>query len=404
MNPSIRKRIEHIHANETPAPFYLYNGQILREQAALLRQTFPDFSVLFSVKANPFPPILQKIASLGIGADAASAGEVALALDAGISAENIYYSAPAPTAEDIHAVWDKCHIIADSFHALALMEEKAAAEDKTIAVGVRLHPAFTMDGKPQGPSKFGIDEELLWAEGDLKKKYPHLSIRGLHIHIRSQVLDVMQLGKYYENVMGLAVRLQEFLGAPLEYINFGGGVGIAYDFSRQTPLNLAELQQLVSAAREKYADRLSARLLLESGRFLTCACGTYVTEIADIKHSHGKTYYVVKNASNGFFKPVLRQLFQPYLPESYGISFEPFLTDADDYAIEVLSASDETEIVDIAGHLCTGADVMAKEIRVKKAQIGDLIAFGNAGSYAYSLAPLLFASQPQPRQIYIDEA
>lgn len=384
------------------APFYIYDGKVISEQASILKSSFPDFEFLFSVKANPFPPVLQKMNSLGIGADAASSKEVALALDAGIPAENIYYSCPAPIKEDISQVFGKCHIIADSFHVLSLLEEKATAHNANTAVGIRIHPNFTMDGTPQIPSKFGIDEDLVW-KTDFAKKYPHLTIVGLHVHIRSQVLNAEQLGKYYDNVMDLAIHLQKSLHTKLEYINFGGGVGKVYNAAKQSPLDYKTLCKTVSSAKEKYARELSAKLLLESGRFLACDCGTYVTEIVDIKRSHGKTFYIVKNGANGFFKPVLRQMLLPFHPDHIGASYEPFATENDHYEINVLSESAETEIADIAGHLCSGADMLARDIEVKKGHIGDLVTFNHAGSYAYSLAPLLFASQPIPKEFFIDE-
>ncbi len=385
-----------------PTPFYLYDGRIISEQASLLKETFPAFGFLFSIKANPFPPVLRKMASLGIGADAASAKEVDLALEAGMPKEHIYYSCPAPTKADITQVFGKCHIIADSLHVLSLLDAEAASRGCKLPVGLRIHPSFTMNGTPQMPSKFGIEESLIW-ETDLDQSYPHLTIDGLHVHIRSQVLQTEQLGKYYENVMKLAVRLQNHFGIKLAYLNFGGGIGIVYDKTKQAPLDLLELRRIVSSAVETYKPMLSAKLLLESGRFLACQCGTYVTEIADIKRSYGKTYYIVKNGANGFFKPVLRQLLAPFQPDHIGASYEPFATEHDSFDIQVLSESKEMETVDIAGHLCSGADIMAKDIPVKKGSIGDLVTFSHAGSYAYSLAPLLFASQPMPLQFFVDE-
>ena len=303
MNPIETLRAAH------GTPFYLYDGRSISAQADILRNAFPDFTLLFSVKANPFPPVLKKMAALGIGADAASAKEVDLAAAAGIPAENIYYSAPAPTKEDIDHVIGGCHIIADSLHILSLLESAAAARSLTLSVGIRLHPDFTMDGSPQTPSKFGIDAPLAW-DTDFTASYPHLRIVGLHVHIRSQVLDTAQLSRYYENVLALAVKLQKHLGTALEYINFGGGIGNVYNTEKQNPLDFAALRQSVCKIKEAYP--LSARLILESGRFLACSCGTYVTEIVDIKESYGKKFYVVKNGSNGFFKPVLQQLFHPF--------------------------------------------------------------------------------------------
>ena len=61
------------------APCFIYSRDVLARQAGLLRDTFPGFDFLFSVKANPFPPVMRALAALGIGADAASAREVLLA-------------------------------------------------------------------------------------------------------------------------------------------------------------------------------------------------------------------------------------------------------------------------------------------------------------------------------------
>ena len=75
------------------APCYIYSREILTAQAETLHRTFPGFDILFSVKANPFPPVIRHLAALGIGADAASAGEVRLAAECGIAQEDIYFSA-----------------------------------------------------------------------------------------------------------------------------------------------------------------------------------------------------------------------------------------------------------------------------------------------------------------------
>lgn len=383
-------------------PFYLYDGARLAQQAAQLREIFPGWGLLFSVKANPFPALLKKIASLGIGADVASVQEVRLALEAGIAPTDIYYSCPAPTREDLQQVIGHCHIIADSFRVLALLEEIAAACGKQQPIGLRIHPACAMDGSPCQPSKFGIAEEALFALPAFAKAYPHLRVEGCHVHLRSQVLDADLLGNYYTQVLALAARLQAFLGEDLAYINFGGGVGRVYDPTRQAPLDGKRLRDAVWHACAQHKSLHSARLLLESGRFLACDCGTYVTEIVDIKDSCGKRYYIVKNGANGFFKPVLRQLM---LSAGGGdCALEPFLTENDSYDVQVLSASEEWETVDIVGHLCSGADVMAQGVSVRKGQIGNLVTFNHAGSYAYSLTPLLFAGQPLPQQIFIDEA
>lgn len=73
----------------------------------------------------------------------------------------------------------------------------------------------------------------------------------------------------------------------------------------------------------------------------------------------------------------------------------------DEFAVRVLNESTEKERVNIVGNLCTALDVIRENAEVNHAQIGDIIEITNAGSYAYSLSPLLFSSQRIPKQYYL---
>ena len=86
-----------IHA----APFYAYRKQVILRQAQKLKQVFPDFEILYSIKTNPFFPILQTVSEFGLGADAASAKEVSESRRAGIPSERIYFSAPGKTRDEL---------------------------------------------------------------------------------------------------------------------------------------------------------------------------------------------------------------------------------------------------------------------------------------------------------------
>lgn len=143
------------------APCYIYSREILTAQAETLHRTFPGFDILFSVKANPFPPVIRHLAALGIGADAASAGEVRLAAECGIAQEDIYFSAAGKSDRALAAAWDNCHLIADSIGEVRRIAAMAAARGETKAIGLRVNPAFSMDGGAGGTSKFGIDESDL---------------------------------------------------------------------------------------------------------------------------------------------------------------------------------------------------------------------------------------------------
>ena len=127
------------------ASYYLYHQKEIVSTCQALQSSLPGIDFLYSVKANPFPPVVRLIAGQSFGADAASLEEVEISLRCGIRPEDIFYSAPGKTEADICGVLGKCILIADSLHELALIE-RAADERNTIAeIGIRIHPDFTMD-------------------------------------------------------------------------------------------------------------------------------------------------------------------------------------------------------------------------------------------------------------------
>lgn len=143
------------------APCFIYSCDVLARQAALLRDTFPGFDILFSVKANPFPPVLRALAALGIGADAASAREVLLAEECGMTAADIYFSAAGKSDRALREAWEHGHLIADSIGEAVRIGRIAAEKGEVRPIGVRIDPCFNMDGGPGGPGKFGVCEEDL---------------------------------------------------------------------------------------------------------------------------------------------------------------------------------------------------------------------------------------------------
>lgn len=381
-------------------PFYAYRKQVILQQAQKLKQVFPDFDILYSIKTNPFFPILQTISEFGLGSDAASAKEVSESRRAGIPAEKIYFSAPGKTRDELEDVIGRCQIIADSFHELDLCNRLAQEKHAVLPIGIRVNPAFSMDGTEGGPSQFGIDEEQLLSP-QVFEDFPALRPTGIHVHIQSQILDVDQLVAYYAHVLTLALRLEHLWDTKFSYINFGSGLGIVYDPDTQKPVDLDVLQKKAATVFDAFRPRLQAKFLLESGRFLVGESGVYVTEIMDIKISRGKTYYIVKNGTNGFFRPVMKELMTKDHQTPSG-SAEPFYTGPNITQVSLLAEREGTETVDIVGSLCSRYDILASNVTLPRAEVGDRLLFTNAGSYGYTLSPLLFGSQTPPDQLWLE--
>jgi len=384
-------------------PFYLYDESIIDRQVKMLLKNFSPFEFLYSIKTNPFAPIVNFIASRGFGADAASAEEVMIARKAGLTSEKIFYSSPGKTNRDIEKTINKSIIIADSYHELSLINDIAKKRKQHIKIGLRINPDYTMDIGKGTSSKFGVDEETLKKQKDFIKNFDYIEITGIHVHLRSQVLDHSWLYRYYENIFELAVFCKETMGWELEFINFGGGLGIVYSLLNDTSLDIKLLSDESKNLFQRFKDRLNVRLLIETGRFVICEAGQYVTHIVDIKESRGIKYLIVENALNGFFRPSIAELIAAYAPQKNKLpGSEPLFTTRDAFEFSILNKKNaSSEKVNIVGNLCTSTDIMTKDIMLPKADIGDILVVSKAGSYAYSLSPLLFASQPLPLQFYI---
>ena len=382
------------------APCYIYSRKRLTEQARLLQSTFPGFGILYSVKANPFPPVVQALAALGIGADAASAGEVALAARCGIKSGDIFFSAAGKSRRALLAAWDSCHLIADSLGEVERIGQIAAERGETKCIGIRVHPAFDMDGGTSAASKFGIDIYDMPRLRELLRRCP-VDVCGMHIHLRSQNLDAAVLARYYERCFALAQEIQRTLEFRMEYINFGGGVGIAYN-GTQTPPDMAALLSAAQRVAEENRRTLRARLLIESGRFLTAQAGTYFLPVVDKKVCRGTTYLVVENGLNGFQKMALEAMLRTAaggdpMPQ------EPLFTGTDAFPVTGYPASDtgRVETADIVGNLCCATDVIQQGYTGAALEVGDLVAIGNTGAYARTLSPLLFSSHDAPAEFLI---
>ncbi|HBD63621.1 MAG TPA: pyridoxal-dependent decarboxylase [Clostridiales bacterium] len=385
------------------APCYIYNNEQIIAQCRKLKEALFAFDFLYSIKTNPFAPVIQSIAGEGFGADAASSQEVELSIKSGMAPQDILFSSPGKTADDISQCFEKCIIIADSFSEIKIIDDEAKKRNQDIKIGIRINPDFSMDSDIGTPSKFGIDMEQADELEILLQSCDNIIISGIHIHIKSQILDVKKLGDYYHNCFNAAKKLNKLENIKIEFINFGSGIGALYNMERDVPVNLDELSDIVNSIVSENAETMKAKLYIETGRFVVCNAGTYYTEIVDIKQSRGKKYLIVKNGMNGFMRPAIASLLQKATGNSEFPGQEPLFTSYNAFGLNVLNKSSQKEKVTVVGNLCTALDVIKEDVELNKALVGDIISVSNAGSYAYSLSPLIFSSHPLPSQFLLCE-
>lgn len=382
------------------APCYIYDGNLIKEQCRKLKSALAGFEFLYSIKTNPFPDVIQSVSKEGFGADAASAKEVLLSLENGIQPERIFYSTPGKTQRDIEICYGKCTMIADSIWDIKRMDQEAARHGEILKIGIRINPDFSMEGGGGISSKFGIDMEQIPELGRVLSACQNIRVSGIHIHIKSQILDWRVLGDYYHNCFQLAKKIRSMEKVTVEFINFGSGIGALYDETRESPVDLQKLGKMAADIVSENQAVCNARLYIETGRYIVCNAGTYYTVIVDIKESRGKKYLVVENGMNGFFRPAIANLLLKNTEALPMPGQEPLYTGPNAFRVEVLNQEDSYETVSVVGNLCTPLDIFCENEKLKCAHIGDIVAVTNAGSYAYSLSPLLFSSHAAPGQYF----
>ena len=228
----------------------------------------------------------------------------------------------------------------------------------------------------------------------------HIKITGIHVHSRSQELDGTLIAGYYAKMFELACRVQDALGEELRFVNMGSGIGIPYAESDK-PVDLARLGDEMTRLMGVYRSRLSAQILIETGRFLVGKAGVYVTHVLDKKMSHGKVFVILANTLNGFVRPSMAQMVESYTDDAHPHNCEPMYTGRNAFGFVPLKDTAETETVTVVGNLCTGTDVIAKDIALPKLDCGDVFVITNAGSYAAVLSPMQFASLTPPAQVLL---
>ncbi len=373
-------------------PFYAYDRARLNERVALLRRHLPpEIHLHYAMKANPMPAVVQHMASLVDGIDIASGGEQRVALDTPMDPGLISFAGPGKSDADL-----SCAIAAGvvlNMESEAEMERIAAAGKRlglVPKVAVRVNPDFELKSSGMkmggGPKQFGVDAErvpeMLGRIGALG-----LDFFGFHIYSGSQNLKAASIQEAHEKTFALAIRLAEHAPRPVRTLNIGGGFGIPY-FPGEGLLDLeavgANLKRLLPDVKAALPE---ARIVIELGRYLVAEAGVYVSRVIERKVSRGQVYLVTDGglhhhlAASGNFGQVIRKNYPAIVGNRV--------------------AGGERETVSVVGPLCTPLDLLADQMEMAKADVGDLVVVFQSGAYGLSASPTAFLSHPVAREVLV---
>jgi len=386
-------------AAEHGTPLYVYSKATLldhyRRLAAAMGEL--DCRICYATKANSNIAVLNLFAKEGSGFDIVSAGELYRVEKAGGDPGLCTFAGVGKTRSEIAYALERdiYSFNAESEAEVVFINEVAGTMEAVAPVALRVNPnvdakthKYISTGKSE--NKFGIDYAVIREAYERAAALPNIRIRGIQMHIGSQLTSADPFGEAVEKVAPLVSELQERFG--IEFFSIGGGIGIVYEdslasgdpawWSRESPgaLTIEDYAaRVVPTLRE-----LGLKIILEPGRYLAGNAGALLTEVLYEKRGAAKTFQIVDAGMNDLIRPALYEGYHDIVPVR-----EP--------------VSAETESVDIVGPVCESGDFFAQDRELPLLSPGDRLAVLSAGAYGFVMASN-YNSRPFPAEILIDGA
>ena len=368
-------------------PLYVYSSQTIldhfrRLDAAL---TGLDHLICYAVKANSNLAVLDLLARERGGFDIVSAGELFRVVRAGGKPECCTFAGVGKTRDEIEYALRQgiLSFNVESEAELEMINAVAGEIGRRAPVALRVNPDVEAGGHKyistgKSENKFGVGLDRAREVYAAAAKMPNLRLRGLQMHIGSQITEAGPFAKAVAKVAPVAAELKAQYG--IEFFSVGGGLGIVYKSSLQSGQEAWWRQEPAEPSPaltvEQYAaailpalQGLGLRILLEPGRFMVGNAGVLLSTVQYLKTSDsGKRFVIVDAGMNDLIRPALYQGYHEVVPVR-----EP-------------AAHDPREAADVVGPVCESGDFFAQARELPPLRQGELIALMSAGAYGFTMA------------------
>lgn len=372
------------YAAEFGTPLLVHDLAVLRSRAASLQAVLPAGStLLYSLKANPLPPVVAALQQAGCGCEVSSLAELGTAIG-GAASRPVLYTGPGKSSAEIGAATDAGALLSVESAAELARIRPSRARDRS-AVLLRIQPAASSAAalSMADGSQFGLLEPE--AVSACRQVGDEVDLLGFHVYLGSQLPSAEAMLAGFERALEAVDRVAAAAGVVPRVVDLGGGFawpnGTPGSGPDLTPLG-AGLASLLAGLRSS-----GAELWFESGRSLVAAAGRLLTTVLDVKARSGTTVVVVDAGINilGGMSGLGRVL-RP------SVGFR-----------NLTHPERETQQVDVVGPLCTPLDRLAVDARVAAPQIGDVLCVENVGAYASTASLAAFLSRPPAVELVIGD-
>jgi diaminopimelate decarboxylase len=379
-------------------PTYVYSAATMADNYARLARGLQglEVQICYALKANSSLAVLRHFANLGAAFDCVSGGEMRRVVAAGADLKRSVLAGVGKTEAEIRlALRDGIF----SFHVesepeLARINHVAGTMGLKAPIAIRINPdvdAHTHAKITTGKSdnKFGIPLRQAAAAYEAAAKYPNIALRGVQMHIGSQITEAGPFVEALDKVAPFAAELKAKFG--ITYFSIGGGLGIVYRdalASGQAAWWEAQPEGRRPLTPEAYGAALvpglrglGLKVLLEPGRFLVGNAGVLVTRVEYLKHGQGKDFLIVDAAMNDLVRPAMYDAYHEIVPLHR------------DTTRRALKA-------DVVGPVCESGDCFAKDRQIQEVGEGEYIALMSAGAYGQVMASR-YNTRPIPAEVLV---
>ena len=356
-----------------PTPFHLYDEKGIRENARKVNAAFSwnkGFKEYFAVKATPNPYILQILKEEGCGSDCSSLTELMMSDACGFSGSEIMFSSNATPPEEFEMAAKLGAIInLDDFTHIDFVEKVLGKLPETMCCRLNTGGNFELSNgimDTPGEAKYGFTREQL-TEGYKKMLAKGVKHFGLHAFLASNT----KTNEYYPALARIlfktAVELKEETGAPIEFINLSGGVGIPYHPDEEPN----DIMAIGEGVRQAFEDILvpaglgNVAIFTEMGRFMLAPYGHLIARAIHEKHIY-KEYIGLDACACNLMRPAM-----------YGSYHHITVAGKEDAPCD--------HVYDVTGSLCENNDKFAIDRKLPKIDIGDLIIIHDTGAHGFSM-------------------
>lgn len=390
-------------------PTYIYSRETILDHYARLDAALEplDHLVCYAVKANSNRAILKLFSDAGAGFDIVSGGELFRVLKAGAEPEKCTFAGVGKTREEIEYALNE-GVYSFNIESEAELEHInciASAKGKRAPIALRVNPdiatqthAYISTGRSE--NKFGIALECVAQIYERASKMAGVAIRGIQMHLGSQITEAKPFAAAIEKVGPLVRELKSKYR--IEFFSIGGGMGIIYRRALESGSgewwHEHDGESSAFSVRD-YANaivpplrELNIRILVEPGRFLVGNAGVLLTRVLYLKETPQKKFAIIDAGMNDLIRPALYQSHHQIVP----------VVDPNNNAS--VSGGTGTTVkrqkIDIVGPVCESGDFFAQEREMPELRTGDLLAVMSTGAYGFVMASN-YNSRPLPAEALV---